>query len=263
MYLDIISKMRKWLILFLCIIGILFLFYRWQAFDDQQFVSTYSKDFTTVSQKVGKSIRFKSENYRYLIFKIEKSESVELIANFEKASSTQNLLKNNKCKKAINGSFISEKGMPIGYFKTRDKIYSSPSKNSLFIGYFLFDGEQFEINRAGPQSDTILGLQSGPLLLEDGKVLPVSLKTDKPARRMIFGISKNNLAYGIAIFSDESELSGPLLDDLASLIYKISDLENIYLKSAINLDGGKHSMFFDGANHIQELVSVGSVFCIK
>ena len=91
----------------------------------------------------------------------------------------------------------------------------------------------------------------------DGKKLKLAIVKDEYARRMIAGISSKDTMIFMTIFIPEAKVQGPKLADLPDILER----SNLDMVSAINLDGGNASMFKNKNVFIQEISSVGSLFC--
>ncbi len=208
----------------------------------------------------GKLVEYQGYKFKYVYQKINAKGST-LIANFEEKISSTQMINDHNCRAGINGGFYSAQNTPIGLLQTAKSLISSAKPNKLLIGFLTYDG-QFHVSRVYSKDKKIIwGLQSGPLLLEDTRTLGLSLKQDKPARRQIFALDRNGDGFIISIYNENTTESGPFLRDLASLVAKISDDENLELMSAINLDGGRHSTFFSAEYHIRETNPIGSLLC--
>ncbi|RJR30058.1 hypothetical protein C4564_01180, partial [Candidatus Microgenomates bacterium] len=106
-------------------------------------------------------------------------------------------------------------------------------------------------------------LQTGPVLVENGSAVELSLARDKQARRIVAAITGSNELVFVAIYSPGSSFDGPYLEDLPLIVNHISEELNLNIADAINLDGGTASAFYSENTHISELSPIGSFFCVK
>jgi len=130
----------------------------------------------------------------------------------------------------------------------------------LFNGYIIIDNSAFDISNS-PKTGVLYGLQTGPLLVSNGKPWKLDLIRDKPARRMVMGTADDGI-FLLAVFNGEAETTGPQLMDLPSWVMQIADKEKLIIDTAINLDGGGASAFYSTNVFLKESSSVGSWWCV-
>ena len=143
-------------------------------------------------------------------------------------------------------------------------MLSKSIENTLFNGYFvLTKNNKVTIEKSYLGESIRIGLQTGPLLIQDERSQKLNLVSDKNARRIVAALTNKNELYFIAFYDKESVFLGPLLVDLPGLVSKIQDEMDVKFISAINLDGGSASAFFNEEIQLSELTPIGSFFCEK
>lgn len=215
---------------------------------------------TATLNKPRGAIAWHGESYLYNFFTVSSDSKVTLIPNFTKKLTSTKIIKDEACAAGINAGFYTRENRPIGLFKT-GKLSYPVTNNELFIGFISLTSNKISIGRNEP-TNTTWAFQSGPLLLEDGQTLTLSLEHDEPARRMVLATAGQQ-TYAITIYGEDNEDTGPHLEDLANIVSEISKKEQLGLQAAVNLDGGHHSTFFSEGVHIQESQPVGSLLCVK
>jgi hypothetical protein len=169
-------------------------------------------------------------------------------------------MQENNCKYAVNGGFYDANNKPLGLF-TNATLKTSFIENALVNGYVSVTTKptvSFDI----PQN-TVLAVQTGPMLMMDGNKLKLAIKNDEYARRMIAGISSKGTLVFMTIFIPQTKVQGPKLADVPDIIEITNGaLSNPFI-AAINLDGGNASMFKNSNIYIPEVSSVGSIFCLQ
>lgn len=218
---------------------------------------------TTVEQsnKV-KTISFDGIKYAYAYFIIQNPSNLLLIPNYSHPKDTESLMVDNGCISAINGGFYDKDNKPLGHFQSAGKVISAQIKSDLVNGYVWANASgSAVISSQLPSADYNFALQTGPMLLFDGKALPLAIHNDTHARRMI--AAKDEKLIFLSIYNEESVYEGPLLADLPLITKSISTKENLNIMDAINLDGGSASAFYNGETKLSEITPVGSLFCVK
>lgn len=210
-----------------------------------------------------KEITFKGEKFLFLEEKIENINNLRLIPNFEEKTSSAELLVKNNCRFLISGGFYDQEDRPLGWFFTQEKLSRKEIKSSLLNGFFFYNQQEgIIINSALPKNPVVWGLQTGPLLILEGKPLSLKMAKDEPARRMVAVLGQNDELFFLVITGSNSLAGGPLLADLPLVVQEIGRLLKNDFKAAINLDGGTASAFINGEKTIKEYTRIGSFFCL-
>jgi exopolysaccharide biosynthesis protein len=146
-----------------------------------------------------------------------------------------------------------------------DGIQISHKKtSSLFNGFAVIEDSGFRIQESMPESfNVFFALQSGPILIMNGGLSELALERDKPSRRMVMGQTADNKVVFMSVYGPVIENMGPYLQELPALIKKISEMENLNLIAAINMDGGQASAMYTPDNQLSEIEPVGSWWCAK
>jgi exopolysaccharide biosynthesis protein len=185
-----------------------------------------------------------------------------LFDNTKERLTLSEIIEKNNCQKVINAGFYKTtngKHQVIGYFAGEN--YSQPFENNVvFNGIVNLDKKLISYN---PAADSNVGFQSGPVLIYDGNVQSINSKSEDKSRRMASFIDVDGKLYFAAIYQKDSVFLGPKLSKLPEIIIKLGEQENIEIVSAINLDGGGASFFFDGETKLTEAKIVGSYLCYK
>jgi uncharacterized protein YigE (DUF2233 family) len=208
------------------------------------------------------SIRYGDREYSYGIT-IASPPMVTLFPNYAERRSSQIVMEANQCKQAISGGFYDTNNAPLGLFHANGTTLAPAKANALFNGFFSIDEKQLPIISDAVPEHSRIALQTGPLLFFDEAPLPLRIKNDEHARRMAVAITTDRRIVFLSVFSEEGVFDGPLLGDLPAVIESIGQKESLTIISAINLDGGSASAFYNEQTRLAELTPIGSLFCIK
>lgn len=196
-------------------------------------------------------------------------KDITLIDNFTQKETALSVFKDNKCRILVNGGFYTPEDKPTGLFTTND-VESYPFiRNKLLNGVFsINDFEVPRITRSVPVDHIRVGLQTGPLLVENSWEQALTLSSDKPARRMALATLGSNEVVFIAIYKKDYPFTGPYLADLPRLLTQFSNETGMMIADAVNLDGGSASAIYiqTEANdywQLSEATPVGSFFCVQ
>ena len=151
-------------------------------------------------------------------------------------------------------------GKAQGLVMINKKILSK-AKNSLILNGFIKIDNTLQIGKDF-SGDADFALQTGPLLISNGKEIKLKMERDKPARRMIFAKNLSGRSVFITVFDPETEKIGPYLTDLPDIVQLINRKENLNLTDAVNSDGGGASAFYSSGKILTESVPVGSWWCV-
>lgn len=194
---------------------------------------------------------------------VKDARKISLQSNLEEKLGSKEAKNKNGCSYLVSGGFYTKEGDHSGLFISEGKKLSESKANSTYNGYFSIDYEgKAQISKSEPSSARV-ALQSGPVVMFNGKVSSLSIKNDKPARRMVAAVTRLNHVVFISVYKKGSVFSGPLLSELPSLIKKLNDKTYLEIVDAINLDGGTASAFISYKVNLSELTKIGSFFCIK
>ena len=211
-----------------------------------------------------KIVKHGTSQYAYAFFVVSDPTSLSLIPNFSRPEDAESLVAKAGCISAINGGFYDKANRPLGYFATNGTMYGPQIKSDLVNGFLWAQASSSAVISTNlPNADYRFALQTGPILMFDGNVLPLSINNDSTARRMVAARSMDNRMVFVAIFNENSVYDGPLLTDVPAIIQAVSEKENLHIADAINLDGGSASAFYSGNTRLSELTPVGSIFCVQ
>ncbi|OGG29574.1 hypothetical protein A3A63_03130 [Candidatus Gottesmanbacteria bacterium RIFCSPLOWO2_01_FULL_46_9] len=209
-----------------------------------------------------KTVEWEGETYAYAFTQATPSR-ISLIANFSPRLDAATIMRSHDCQSAINGGFYDTNNKPLGYFKTQGKTMGTPTVSALFNGFFSIDQlGVVSVAHEIPQNP-LLAVQTGPLLIESGETIPLRIKNDERARRMIGAVSTSQAVLFLTVYNPEAVFEGPRLGDLPEIVKKIGYLESLAITSAINFDGGSASAFYSDTTKLSELTPIGSLFCVK
>lgn len=198
--------------------------------------------------------------YRVAWLPVRNLSELSLLPNFTEKRTARSLVDNKECTEVVNGGFYTKDNQPTGLFMSEGKILRDSIPNALLNGFFLVDkNNRATINISAPETPLRIGLQTGPILIREGKPVTLAIRDDEFARRVDLGITQNGAVIFLAVYDPDNPWSGPKLADTPNILAKfISRLE---LRGVLNLDGGSASAFFRGDITLEELTHVGSFFC--
>lgn len=210
-----------------------------------------------------KTITIDEKTYAYDYFKVSETTDVFLIPNFVMQKLSKSVLTENNCSRGINAGFYDKEYKPLGLFVTDKKTFSSSLSSALLNGFFTIDDSNHAEIQQAYNGATHIALQSGPLLMLNSQKLPLRIKNDEFARRSVASVSRNGDILFFSLFLPDSEISGPLLQNLPNVLMEINKNQKLELTDAINLDGGSASFFKGEETYLEEITTVGGVFCIR
>jgi len=206
------------------------------------------------------TVTMKDITYEYQWFEVPDIKKLSLIANFTEKKNSAEILETSSCSAAINGGYYDTNGKPLGLFINSD-LRTQAITSALVNGYVSVSDRPsifFEL-----QKSPTMAVQTGPMLIENGKTLPLVIKNDEFSRRMVAAMNIKGTLLFIAVFVPNTKVQGPQLADLPSVVETISKKLPFPLIKAINLDGGNASIFKNQDTYIQETTPVGSIFCVQ
>lgn len=190
--------------------------------------------------------------------------NTKLIGNFDERISSAEISTKNGCTYGINGSFYNEKFEPLAGWQADGQVRKYITHNNLLNGYIgVTSSKDVWLGKSIPEVKMAWGMQSGPVLITNGKAELLNMSSDKPSRRSVAAVSRKGNLIFISIFDKNSRYDGPTMEMLPQIIEAISDQEHFEAVSAINLDGGSASAFYAPEDKLPELVVVGSWICVN
>lgn len=191
-----------------------------------------------------------------------RAEDITLHSNLNKTETSVEIMTQQSCDLLINGTFYTTENTHGGLFISEYEEVQPFQRNSTYNSIFsINDLDTPRITSLVPQDKLRIALQTGPLLWTNGKPTVLKMKTDKPARRMIAGVTGENKVVFITMYGTKSVFTGPYLEDVPALLSQINDELDLSLADATNLDGGTASVFTTQSFSLPEASSIGSYFC--
>ena len=198
----------------------------------------------------------------YLI--VADAADITLIPNFDQAKTAFDLFANQNCAGVVSGGFYTPEGSPTGLFISEGETLKKYTSSSFLNGvYSINDFETPRIGRAVPRDHLRLGLQAGPVFVENSFGQNLSILRDEEKRRVVVGVTGENKTVFIIFYDPESTFIGPKLEDLPQALKLFGEKTGIILADAMNLDGGSASAFYTAEVNLSEASPVGSFFCVK
>ncbi|MBN1169074.1 phosphodiester glycosidase family protein [Candidatus Woesebacteria bacterium] len=219
-----------------------------------------------ISEKEDDYISIEFDDFEYFVhyYITEKPEDIFLYTNLYEKQQSVILKEKENCSLLISGGFYDKDYKHLGLLYKNDEIVSKSIRSDTFNAYFTIDNNyKVKISREEPETPLYLALQSGPMLIEQRKLIKLDLKNDKHARRAIIGLTNVQEVIFMAVTDFQTGLSGPYLEDLPQILKLFEDSIGIGLTDAINLDGGGAMAFITEKVKITENQVIGSFFCIK
>ncbi|MCX7928871.1 MAG: phosphodiester glycosidase family protein [Patescibacteria group bacterium] len=206
------------------------------------------------------------KNYAYYDYELNfEKEELLFHSNLEELAFSKQKIQNLNCKFMTNAGFYTEKKSHIGLFKQNNKIISQQIRHNLFDSFVGFNNssKEFYIGKKAQVEKYENIFQTGPMLFNNGKIQKLKLKNDNNARRIVVAQTNENKIYFVTFFDSKLKTSGPLLNDLPTLLQEYAKLKGIKILNATNLDGGNHSFFMSGNQNLPELSKAGGFVCAK
>lgn len=203
-------------------------------------------------------------SFRAAWIKTTDFENLALYPNFKEKLSAREIMEQKKCRSLVSAGFYTEKGEPIGLFLSEGEKTKGLVKSLLFDGFFSIEQDgKVQVSFREPAGDIRVALQSGPVLIKEGRPLELKITDDESARRVVLALSKAEEIVFFIIFTPDSVLEGPLLADLSEVVQNMGGKVGFEFEEAINLDGGSASAFYTDFLSLPEFSSIGSYFCLK
>lgn len=192
------------------------------------------------------------------------SDAVTLLPNFESFKLSSDASEQNNCDFLSSAGFYTKENKPVGYFYAQEKEYRAGHESALFNGYITANKMGvIRITSILPRDQLVWGLQTGPVLRENGKNSVLRITNDKNARRVFAAVTGDNKLFIAVVYDPLSSFRGPKLVDLPSFVSELEEKTGVVIADAINLDGGSASTFKNEEKYLTELSPVGSFLCIQ
>jgi len=203
-------------------------------------------------------------NYRLAVDLIDNPDSTSIGINEGLKNDSNKIMQDKGCTSLTSGGFYQEDGSPIGWLVSNSLEVSDWQNNRLFNGYLGVLDHEFVVSKGSPGTlDYSWGIQAGPILIENGSPLSLSLQRDQQARRLVAGITKEKKLILLMVVSGDSLFAGPSLTDLPRVLESAGKVIGQEFETAINLDGGTASSFLSTKVSLKELKPIGSYLCVK
>lgn len=194
---------------------------------------------------------------------VRDTTNLTLYSNLEDKLGSRDAMQEKGCLHLVNAGFYMPDDTHPGLFVSEGELLSAIRNNSLFNGYFSVSFDGIADISGNPPESTRVALQTGPILMQDKKSVTLSLSDDKPSRRVVLAIDKQENIVFVAIYTKGSVFDGPNLKDLPNLLNQLNENSSLDLVDAINLDGGTASAFISDSVKLTEFVRIGSYFCVE
>jgi len=182
--------------------------------------------------------------------------SLQLFSNLNGRQSSVSLKQKHQCQVLTSAGFYDTENQHLGWFQVNGIEMSPRQNNRLFDGFLSISSGRIDLDFR-PRLGADYGLQSGPMLVYDGKPLKLTIKDDQPRRRIVAALTGENQLIFMVILSFDSNYAGPLLAETPKLVLGI----NPAITAAINLDGGSASAFISQDIALKEYSPIGGYFC--
>lgn len=246
------------------LIGLLFLCAGWIAWNVYTVYTQYNENPLPTASPAPPVTETTGSGNTYRMFRVPTGTPLSLIANFTTRSDAKSLMKEYGCTSAVSGGFYTETNTPLGLFKTNNTQYAPKIQSSFVNGFLWFDEADVpHITRTIDESIASQALQTGPILIEQRKPVPLTIRNDFGARRVVAALDTSGDLIFLVLYDADKVFDGPLLADVPKTLSNIFESENIEVTDAINLDGGSASAFFSTSDSLSELTPVGSLFCLN
>ena len=216
-------------------------------------------------QKASNPMEVEYSGVKYSVYYavVKDVQGINLFPNFKERATSSEIVKNKNCSLLANGGFYSKEGTPLGLFISQGWKTSNAYFSPLLNGYFtIYDGAAL-ISSTQPTGDIKTAVQSGPVLMESGKLKILKIKNDKTARRTTVSLTKDGEVVFAVFYDTQNNLQGPYLSDLPKYLNDFKVASGLKITDSINLDGGSASAFYDGDFFLPEFNPIGSYFCIR
>jgi len=196
----------------------------------------------------------------YYYYQISNQDQLTIIPNFDNPKDSSELIKENNCKYAINGGLYQDNKKPLGLFFHDNKIISKKINSNIFNGFLVINQNNVLDIGNSTQDNSQFIMQSGPYF---DLSLPQTDYNEKTARRHIIAKDSQNNFYIFSIFTPESFISGPTLDEIPKFFHTPEIQQIAEFTEILTLDGGSASIFYSPTASIHESTFIGSLLCWK
>lgn len=196
----------------------------------------------------------------YYFYQINKQDNFIVIPNFENPQDSADIIKNNNCKYAINGGLYQENKKPLGLYFHNNKIINNKINSNIFNGY-LYLNQNNVLDISQNVSDNLkFIMQTGPYFDLNSTQIDYN---DKTARRHVIAKDSSNNLFIFSIFTPESFISGPTLNQIPQFFQKDEIKKIANFTQVLTLDGGSASVFYSPIHSLHESTFIGSLLCWK
>lgn len=190
----------------------------------------------------------------FALVEIDRQTNLRLVANFDQPQRSEELKWESGCQVLINAGFYTPERKPIGWWESEGVILGNVVENELFNGFIYGNNQGTNIAKQKPTASVTWGVQSGPILIWDEKLISLKIRNDQLARRMVMGINDQSLVF--------LGVEQALLAKLPQVVESLAQQKGIKLTRAINLDGGSASAFISPDILWTEINPIGSFLCL-
>lgn len=197
--------------------------------------------------------------YQLYSYHAQTPESLTLHSNLDQKQSSRTLAEEYQCRFLINGGFYDTDDNHLGWFINQST--SQDDRPSRFFDGYLSVASDSATIASQLRNNVLWGIQSGPLLVLDSKARPLNITNDEPRRRMVALLTSSDELWFLAIAEPQSSLGGPLLEETPEVVLAWASSRDLFVKTAINLDGGSASTFLSPSHYLREYNPIGSFIC--
>jgi uncharacterized protein YigE (DUF2233 family) len=169
-----------------------------------------------------------------------------------KSTDVKNLAQKSGALAAINANYYDPQGQPLAFLKTAVKtVNPRVSTAAIYSGIFAVkNGKPFFANRSAFEPATAdEGIQAGPLLLLGGSAQPITGAPNRPSRRALIGIDKDERLF-IAV--TDKLLGGVTWAELQELF--TAPQWQLQARDLLALDGGASAQLYIKSGKHEELI---------
>ncbi|HCQ92441.1 TPA: hypothetical protein DIU13_00490 [Candidatus Beckwithbacteria bacterium] len=203
---------------------------------------------------------FEDQTFHYAVLAVDDPASLKLFPNHQAKAESADLI--STCSGLVSGGFYDLNGEPIGWLVAEGRQASPPVLSDFLNGYLSLNQGQVSLSNVRPQGAVDWGLQSGPPLIANGLPLPLRIKNDEPRRRVVAATTLQGQLVFLALVGEDSAFTGPLLAETPRLLVNLAETLGLSFTTALNLDGGSASTFYNQQTHLEEFSLIGSYFCL-
>jgi len=195
----------------------------------------------------------------FYYYQINQQDNLVVIPNFDNPKDSLDLISENDCKYAINGGLYQENKKPLGLFVHNNKLINKNIKSNIFNGYLYTSNNILDIGKTTIDNSQFI-IQTGPYFNLNSSQIDYN---DKTARRHVIARDSQNNFYIFSIFSPDSFVSGPTLNQIPEFFQKPEIKKIANFTDVLTLDGGSASVFYSPTSSLHESTFIGSLLCWK